>query len=71
MPHIEFEKWIESVAASHAKMTQRNLNWVEANGGITALVEIAKRRGIHLVQLRDDKGNDLLAASPEPFTTLC
>ncbi len=52
-------------------MSQRNLKWVEAHGGLGRLVEAAKRRSIHLVQLTDDKGNDLLAASREPFKTLC
>ena len=66
-----FEEWVNSVAEGAATMSQRNLRWVEANGGIDKLVEVARQRGIHLVRLTDDKGNDLLAASQEPFQTLC
>lgn len=66
-----FEDWIKSVATGASTMSQRNLKWVEANGGIDKLVDAAKQRGVHLVQLTDDKGNDLLAASPKPFKTLC
>ena len=66
-----FEDWIDSVATGGSTMSQRNLKWVEANGGVDKLVDTASRRGVHLVQLTDDKGNDLLAASQEPFKTLC
>ena len=66
-----FHKWIEEVASGGATMSQRNLKWVEANGGQQKLVETAKRKGVHLVQFTDDKGNQLLATSTEPFTTLC
>lgn len=71
MAESEFAGWVESVATGEATMSQRNLKWVEANGGKEKLVEVAKQRGVHLVQLTDDKGNELLAASKEPFTTLC
>ena len=43
---------------------------VEKHGGINALKREAKRRGVHLVRLEDDKGNDLIAASLKPFKVL-
>lgn len=52
-------------------MSQRNLKCLEANGGVAKLVRAANMYIVHLVQLTVDKGNDLLAASREPFTTLC
>lgn len=52
-------------------MSQRNVRWVNANGGLEKLISVAKGRGVHLVQLTDDKGNELLAASREPFKSLC
>ena len=52
-------------------MSQRNLKWVEANGGIEDLIAAAKWRDVHIVRLTDDKGNQLVAASSEVFTTLC
>ncbi len=66
-----FETWVDSVAQGAATMSQRNLKWVEANGGIDTLVALATERGVHLVRLTDDKGNDVLAASQKPFVTLC
>lgn len=66
-----FEVWVESVANGAASMSQRNLHWVEVNGGLDKLIETARARGVHLVQLTDDKGNELLAASRAPFNTLC
>ena len=66
-----FEEWVQSVASGDATMSQRNIRWVEANGGPEMLVTVAKRHAIHIVQLTDDKGNQLFAASKSPFTTLC
>ena len=66
-----FEEWVASVANGAATMSQRNLNWVEANGGIDTLVEVARHSGVHLVKLVDDKGHELVAASRERFETLC
>ena len=66
-----FEDWVNSVATGDATMSQRNFKWVEANGGLSKLVQTAKARGVHLVQLTDDQGNELIAASQEPFNTLC
>lgn len=66
-----FEEWVGSVATGQATVSQRNIKWVEANGGTEKLVLAATRRGVHLIQLTDDKANALLVASKEPFTTLC
>lgn len=66
-----FDAWIDSVAEGAATMSQRNLKWVEANGGIAGLVEAARKRDVHLLRLTDDKGNELVAASQKPFLTLC
>lgn len=65
------KKWVDSVASGGATMSRRNLKWVEVNGGLDELVNAARKRRVHLVKLVDDKGNHLLAASREPFQTLC
>ena len=70
MGEESFEEWVNLVATGKATMSQRNARWVEANGGEAKLIEAARRRGVHLVQLTDDKGKKLLAASKEPFRTL-
>ena len=66
-----FDIWIDSVATGAASMSQRNLSWVEANGGVDQLIQVARRRRVHLVQLTDDKGAELIAASQKPFNSLC
>lgn len=71
MSEQAFEEWVNAVASGSATMSQRNIRWVEAHGGMDKLVEAAKQRGVHLVRLTDDKGNELLAASQKPFQTLC
>ena len=71
MSDREFEAWVDAVASGAATMSQRNVRWVEANGGFDNLVAAARQREVHLVKLTDDKGNELVAASQKPFETLC
>jgi len=65
------EHWLEQVASGALAMSQRALTAIEARGGIDALVDAAKHRGVHLVELTDDRGKRLIAASKHPFRTLC
>ena len=65
------ESWIESVASGEATMSQRKRTSIDAHGGIEAAVAAARSEGVHLVQLTDDKGDILVAASREPIETLC
>lgn len=64
-------RWIDSVARGAATMSQRAVSSVDAHGGIDQAVTLAQARGVHLVQLTDDTGKLLLAASRHPFKTLC
>jgi hypothetical protein len=63
--------WIDAVGTGRATMSQRAVSSIEAHGGLEAAIQTARARGVHLVQLTDDKGKRLVAASKEPFTTLC
>ena len=63
--------WLSSIVSREATMSQRGVRWVEQQGGLDAVVAAAKTRGVHLVQLKDDHGKTLIAASMHPFTTLC
>ena len=64
-------KWLDGVADGSITMSQRKTSSVEIHGGgIQALKREAKARGIHLVRLEDDQGNDLIAASLKPFKVL-
>ena len=65
------ETWLDAVASGEATMSQRKVTSVEKHGGVDAAVAAAKARGVHLVRLTDDKGNELLAASVHPFEALC
>ena len=65
------DRWITGVASGTATMSQRALTAIQQHGGLDNAVTLATARGVHLVQLTDDKGNMLVAASLHPFKTLC
>lgn len=66
------EEWLDSVAQGTNTMSQRKLSSInERGGGIDALRTVAKQKGVHLLQITDDKGNELIAASTNPFTVIC
>ena len=63
------DRWLSSVSA--VSMTQRKLTVIESHGGIKQMIRRAKKHGVHLLLLTDDKGNELVAASRHPFKVLC
>ena len=64
--------WLDGVAAGANTMSQRKLSSVEMRGGgLEAVKALAEARGVHLVVLEDDKGNELVAASTKPFRVVC
>ena len=64
--------WLDTVADGSNTMSQRKLTSVERlGGGIAAVKAIAKQKGVHLLLLEDDKGNELVAASTRPFKVVC
>ncbi len=64
--------WLDSVADGSNTMSQRKLSSVERlGGGIEAVKAIAKQKGVHLLLLEDDQGNELVAASTKPFKVVC
>ena len=64
--------WLDGVADGSKTMSQRKLSLVEAkDGGLAKLRREARSRGVHLLVLTDDKGNELVAASIHPFKVLC
>jgi molybdopterin-guanine dinucleotide biosynthesis protein len=65
------DRWIADVASGKATMSQRALSSVEAHGGLAATVKAARKEGVHLVRLTDDRGKTLIVASTKPFKTLC
>ncbi len=62
-------RWLSSV--TDASMTQRRLSSVERYGGLAALERAAKAQGVHLLQLTDDNGNVIIAASKSAFKVIC
>lgn len=68
---IWLAKWLDGVRDGSATMSQRARSSIEQNGGLRAAIAAATARGVHLVELTDDKGNQLVAASRHQFTTLC
>lgn len=65
------DRWLDAVCEGTATMSQRARSSIDAHGGVDAAIAAAKAKGVHLVQLTDDKGRLLIAASLEPFETLC
>ena len=64
-------KWLDAVASGDATMSQRTVTSIEAHGGMDAAIREARARGVHLVELTDDHGKQLVAASLHPFRALC
>ncbi len=66
------EEWLDSVADGSRAMSQRKLARVEdLGGGLAHVRRLAKKKGVHLLLLTDDKGVPLVAASREPFKIIC
>ena len=64
--------WLDSVADGSNTMSQRKLTSVEKRGGgLEAVKALAQERGVHLLLLEDDKGDELIAASVKPFEVVC
>ena len=65
-------EWLDAVADGSNTMSQRKLSSVEKRGGgLEAVKALARERGVHLLLLEDDKGNELVAASVKPFKVVC
>ncbi len=64
--------WLDSVKSGQRSMSQRKITAIENRGvGLIELRRLAKERGVHLVKLTDEHGNDLIAASMNPFKVIC
>lgn len=65
-------RWLDSVASGASAMSQRKLeSLMSKGGGINSVLKVARKRGVHLVVLTDDNGDQLVAASRHPFKILC
>ncbi len=66
------QSWIDAVANGTLTMSQRKVDvLIKIEGDLKPVTAAAKKAGVHLLQLTDDKGNVLLAASKEAFKILC
>lgn len=64
-------KWMSDVTGRPASMTQRKLSSIESKGGgLRTLKKHARASGVHLLQLTDDRGDTLVAASTKVFRVL-
>ena len=65
-------EWLQAVAEGESTMSQRKLSSIEQRGGgIAAVRLIAKKTGVHLLLLEDDKGDPVVVASTRPFKVIC
>ncbi len=64
--------WLDHVADGSNTMSQRRFSSIETRGGgLDAVKALAEQKGVHLLLLEDDQGNELVAASTKPFEVLC
>lgn len=64
-------RWLDPVARGTSTMSRRRLSTVEQQGGgVSNVATVARELGVHLLQLTDDEGNALVAASRHPFKVL-
>ena len=66
------EGWLDSVAGGLNTMSQRKLSVIDKHeGGLDAVKELAIQKGVHLLLVTDDEGNEIIAASVNPFRVIC
>jgi len=70
-PSKQAAEWLNAVASGSNTMSQRNLASIEKMGGMAVVKALAEEKGVHLLLLEDDKGNELVAASTKPFKVVC
>lgn len=63
--------WLDAVADGYGAASHRPVAVIERHGGLDAAIAAAKCRNVHLVELMDDSGKRLVAASRTPFRSLC
>lgn len=65
-------EWLDKVADGTNTMSQRKLSSIETRGGgLEAVKTLAEQKGVHLLRLEDDQGNELIAVSVKPFEVVC
>jgi hypothetical protein len=65
-------KWLDAVRDGSTTMSQRRLATIRKHrGGLDAIRRIAKKKGVHLLLLKDEDGNARVAASNTPFKVIC
>jgi L-lactate utilization protein LutB len=66
------EDWLDAVAGNRNTMSQRKLSVIEKHeGGLEAVKALAIRKGVHLLLVEDEEGNQIIAASIKPFQVIC
>lgn len=64
-------QWLDRVADGSSKMSQRKLSTIERRVGLPAVKKAARKRGVHLLKLKDDRDQILIAASRNAFEVVC
>jgi hypothetical protein len=64
--------WLDAVVEGRLTMSQRRATAIaQHGGGLDVVKAMAIDRGVHLLQLVDEKGEVLVAASLSPFKVIC
>lgn len=71
-PEEWMQQWLRSVVNGESTMSQRKTSSIEKRKiNLETLAAEAKKQNVHLLLLKDDKGEELIAASMNEFTVLC
>ncbi len=63
--------WLDAVADGFQSASRRPVSMIERHGGLEAAIAAARSRNVHLMEIVDDSGKRLVAASRTPFRELC
>ncbi len=71
-PEDWMQRWIESVVSGESTMSQRKMSSIAKRDiDMKILIAEAKKQHVHLLLLKDDKGEEVIAASKDEFVVLC
>lgn len=63
--------WLDSVADRPGALSHRSWQKIEKHGGIGPVIAAAANRKMHLVEMIDESGQRVVAASRSPLRPLC
>lgn len=63
--------WLDSIVDRPGALSHRAWTKIEKHGGIEPVIAAATHRNIHLVEMIDESGQRVVAASRSPVRPIC